>query len=334
MQVQFPDTRICNRDVTMNQFKLYIFVLLFSFLAGCSKSSDPYYLGYVEGEYVYLSTPVSGYLKTIKVTRGSHADAKSIAFAVDDEQEVQALNEMKARVTSAQERLQNLTASRRPQEISTAEAQLQSAEAALRLSDAQLKSQDALAEKGFVSELGLDAARTAHARDRALAEAARQQLDMYRNALGRPDELSGAKADVHAAQAQLEQKRWLVDNKKVLIPAAGVITETYYQAGEWVPAGQPVVSLLPDDKRRIRFFVPETLISSLRMGQSVEAVCDGCNAPMLAKISFISAQAEYTPPVIYSQGSREKLVFRVEARPDAPDVSQLRPGLPVEVRLK
>ena len=157
---------------------------------------------------------------------------------------------------------------------------------------------------------------------------------MYRNALGREAELGGAKADVLAAQAQVAQKRWQIDNKKVFIPTPGEVTETYFQPGEWVPAGQPVASLLPDSKRRIRFFVPETMLATLANGQMVEASCDGCAAPIAARVSFISATAEYTPPVIYSQGSREKLVFRVEATPVSTEVVHLRPGLPVEVRFK
>jgi HlyD family secretion protein len=321
-------------DTAMSKSQLLFFSLFFFLLSACNKSADPYYLGYVEGEYIYLAAPISGYLKSLKVTRGTHVDAKTMAFAIDDDLEVQSLDEMKARASSAKERLQNLSESRRPQEIATAEAQLQSAEAALRLSAAQLKSQEALAAKGYVSELGVDAARTAKARDAALVEAARQQLEMFRNALGRDAELGGAKADVLAAQAQVAQKRWQMDNKKVLIPTPGEITETYFQSGEWVPAGQPVASLLPDSKRRIRFFVPETLLSSLGNGQAVEASCDGCATPIVAKISFIAATAEYTPPVIYSQGSREKLVFRVEATPVSAELAHLRPGLPVEVRLK
>jgi HlyD family secretion protein len=91
---------------------------------------------------------------------------------------------------------------------------------------------------------------------------------------------------------------------------------------------------LPDTKRRIRFFVPESIIATLHNGQAIEAHCDGCATPIPATISFIAVQAEYTPPVIYSQGSREKLVFRIEAVPEPQDALRLRPGLPVEVFIK
>jgi HlyD family secretion protein len=110
------------------------------------------------------------------------------------------------------------------------------------------------------------------------------------------------------------------------------VADTYYRPGEWVPAGAPVASLLPDARRRLRFYVPETMVAGLAPGQPVVATCDGCAAPIRATIDFIAPQAEYTPPVIYSTGSREKLVFRVEAAPAAEQAAALRPGLPVDVR--
>jgi hypothetical protein len=136
---------------------------------------------------------------------------------------------------------------------------------------------------------------------------------------------------VSNASAQVAQKRWQVEKKIALAPTAGEITETDYRPGEWVPAGQAVVSLLPDDQRRIRFFVPETLIDGIHLGSKVEATCDGYASPIQAQVSFIAAQAEYTPPVIYSRGSREKLRFRVEAMPAPEQAARLRPGLPVDI---
>jgi HlyD family secretion protein len=119
----------------------------------------------------------------------------------------------------------------------------------------------------------------------------------------------------------------------VAAPAAGEIAETYYRPGEWVPAGSPVASLLPDARRRLRFFVPETVVASVKPGDAVEASCDGCSTPIRAKVDFVAPQAEYTPPVIYSRGSREKLVFRVDAVPTPDQAARLRPGLPVDVRI-
>jgi HlyD family secretion protein len=180
------------------------------------------------------------------------------------------------------------------------EAQLHAAESALKFAQAQLKRQEELARQNFAS-----AART--------------------------DELLAAQSQ---AAAQVRVLREQLTNKTTQIPERGEVTEIYYRPGEWIAPGQPVLSLLPDDKRRIRFFVPESIVATLHAGQTITASCDGCAAPITATINFIAAQAEYTPPVIYSQGSREKLVFRVEASPSPLDATRLRPGLPVEVNIK
>jgi HlyD family secretion protein len=113
---------------------------------------------------------------------------------------------------------------------------------------------------------------------------------------------------------------------------AALVNDTLYREGEWVGAGAPVASLLPPGNVKIRFYVPEPQLASLRVGAPVSVRCDGCASAVAAKISFIAPQAEYTPPVIYSRENRAKLVFLVEARPESTDAT-LNPGLPVEVAL-
>ncbi len=180
------------------------------------------------------------------------------------------------------------------------EAQLHAAESSLKFARAQLKRQEELAKQNFASA-------------------------------SRTDELLAAQTQ---AAAQVHVLREQLSNKTTQIPEQGEVTEIYYRPGEWVPPGQPVLSLLPDNKRRIRFFVPESMVATLHSGQTITASCDGCAAPISATVNFIATQAEYTPPVIYSQGSREKLVFRVEAVPAPQDAPRLRPGLPVDIELK
>jgi len=306
---------------------------LVTLLAACGKDAPPSYQGYVEGEYLYLAAPQAGYLKSLDAPRGSRVAAGQPLFAIAADPDVQALDEAEARAGSAREKVENLKEPHRPPEIATLEANLLAAQAALRLARTRLQQQEALARAKFVSQAALDEARSAFEQASAQVEAARQQLLSYRITLGRQAEVRGAEADLQAAAALAAQKRWAVERKAVAAPAAGEVAETYYRPGEWVAAGAAVASLLPDTRRRLRFFVPETALAGLRPGQAVEAGCDGCAAPIRATIDFIAPQAEYTPPVIYSRGSREKLVFRVEAAPAAEQAASLRPGLPVDVRL-
>jgi HlyD family secretion protein len=230
----------------------------------------------------------------------------------------------------------NLGQPRRQPEIEALEAALRAAQASLRLAQTRLRQQQALAAREFVSQASLEEAQSLRDQARAQAESARHQLASYQAALGRSAEVRAAEAELQAARAQAAQMRWRLESKTVAAPAAGEISETYYRPGEWVAAGAPVASLLPDGRRRLRFYVPETALARMRPGMAVEASCDGCARPLRGAIDFIAPQAEYTPPVIYSRGSREKLVFRVEAAP-LPDAgaqpASLRPGLPIDVRL-
>mgnify|MGYP000911174836 CR=1 FL=1 len=302
-------------------------------LAACGQDTDNSLQGYVEGEYLYLSAPQPGYLKTLDAARGSRVAAGQPVFALDTEPDARALAEAEARADAAREKLLNLQGPRRRSEIAALEANLRAAEAGLRFAASQLVQQETLQRKNFVPQSKVDEARSARDQASAQVEAAKQQIATYRDALGRQAEVGGAEAEARAAAAQAAQKRWLVARKTVTAPAAGEIFETYYRPGEWVPAGSPVAGLLPDDRRRVRFFAPEPLVATIEPGASIEASCDGCAAPIRARVDFVAPQAEYTPPVIYSRGVREKLVFRVEATPAPEDAKRLRPGLPVDVRL-
>ena len=91
--------------------------------------------------------------------------------------------------------------------------------------------------------------------------------------------------------------------------------------------------MLPPGNVIVRFYVPETTLGRLQPGQTVSVACDGCAAPVSARIAFIADRAEFTPPVLYSRENRAKLVYRVEARPAPADAAKLHPGQPVDVTL-
>jgi HlyD family secretion protein len=136
---------------------------------------------------------------------------------------------------------------------------------------------------------------------------------------------------VAARQAQLAEAEWKLSRRRETAPAAGRVEDVFFRAGETAQSGQAVVSLLTPDKLKLRFFVPEPQLSSIAVGQKIAIGCDGCAPNLTATISFIARAAEFTPPVIYSLTRREKLVFRVEAKPD--DLGQpWHPGLPVDIR--
>ena len=149
----------------------------------------------------------------------------------------------------------------------------------------------------------------------------------------RADERAAADAQVEAARQVVRQNAWREQQKRQEAPAEAVVSDTFFRPGEFVGAGQPVLSLLPPGNLKARFYVAERELARLAPGQAVQLSCDGCGAPVAARVSFIATQPEYTPPVIYSNAQRSKLVFLVEARPvNLADGARLKPGQPLDVR--
>jgi HlyD family secretion protein len=153
---------------------------------------------------------------------------------------------------------------------------------------------------------------------------------LLKTSAGTQKTVEDAEATLRTAQARLASAQTRLARRKASSPVTGSVQQIYYRPGELVPAGRPVVSLLPPGNIKIRFFVPETALPSVALGEVVTIRCDGCKTDVTAKVTFISRTSEFTPPVIYSLDERSKLVFLIEARTDTP--GELRVGQPVDVR--
>jgi HlyD family secretion protein len=140
-----------------------------------------------------------------------------------------------------------------------------------------------------------------------------------------------AEAALRTAQARLNSSQTRLARRKVFSPVEGSVEQLYFRVGEMVPAGRPVVALLPPGNMKVRFFVNEATLPQLKIGDTVNVRCDGCADGLVANVSFIARTSEFTPPVIYSLEERSKLVFMIEARPKQPE--KLRVGQPVTVTL-
>jgi HlyD family secretion protein len=302
-------------------------------LAGCGKPAAVSYQGYVEGDYVLIASPDAGSLEMLNVARGQSVESGTALFTLEQANEVAEKNEAQEKLRATQAKHDNLLKGQRAPELDALLAEAEQAQAALKLSEAQFKRNKELFDSGFISTAGLDEARANLARDRARAGQAQAQIRVAKQSVGRSGELAAAQADIDAAKAVVAQAEWKLAQKAQRAPQAGLVQDTFFVQGEWVPAGKPVVSLLPPANIKVRFFVPETLLGRLHPGQAVTVACDGCAAPIAATISYISPNSEYTPPVIYSKESRAKLVYMIEALPLAADALKLRPGQPVDVTL-
>ena len=301
-------------------------------VAACGQSGERPLQGYIEGEYVRVAAPFAGWLQQLAVQRGDQVASGAPLFTLERENEIAARRQAEKELQAAEARLANLQTGKRPVEVLTVAEQLRQAQAARDLSAANLKRQEALAKSGFISDAALDDARTRLRNDDARVEELKASVATAKLP-GRPDEIRAAQADAAAARDALAQADWKLGQRAVAAPSAGRVSDTYYVVGDWVLAGGVVVSLLPPQNVKIRFYVPEPRLGAVRPGQTVRFACDACGGPQNAIVSFVSDRAEFTPPVLYSKENRAKLVYLVEAKP-APEVgARLNPGQPVDVTL-
>lgn len=287
--------------------------------------------GYVEGEFVHVGTSVAGHLKKLAVQRGEWVKKGESLFDLDTEPEAIAVREAQERLQVALARRNDLQKGQRPLEISVIEARLTKAKTDLELAKLEQARYEKLYRQKVVQEEALDTARAATQRNEATLQEVMAQLQMAKLA-AREDLIVAAEAEIAVAQTVVEKAQWWLAQKQVKTSQAGQVVDVFYYEGEWVPAGNPVLSLLPPIRRKVRFFVPETLLGGIEMGQQLGLRCDGCAKNIVVSVSYVSPQAEYTPPVIYSRENRAKLVYMVEAVPvKKEEAMKLHPGQPVEV---
>lgn len=300
--------------------------------AGCRPQRATGWQGYVEGDFVYVASPLAGRVESLAVEKGTRVAEGAPLFRLEQTAELATRSEAAERVRQAQARLDDLRKGQRPQEILAIQQRLAQANAAAELSRRELARSQGLRKSDVISDLDLDRARLGHeANARRVDEIAAQLATAQLGA--RTDSIVAAEADLAAAKAALDRAEWSVAQKSVAAPAAALIHDRLYREGEFVPAGTPVVALLPPGNIKIRFFLSETELAGIKAGDSVKVSVSGVPAPVAARVSYLATKPEYTPPVLYNRENRSKLVFMAEAVPVDPSTAKdLHPGQPVDVR--
>jgi HlyD family secretion protein len=286
----------------------------------------PVLSGYIEGEPLYLAAPIAGTVKAMYVVRGQDVAAGAKLFVVDPQQPQAQRDQAAAELAAARAQALDVRKGQRPEELAVLAANTAAADARARQARITYQRMTSLFTTGVQSQQALDDARGAsEAADAELRAARKQQAAAQLGA--RADQIQAADARVRQAQASLAGAGARLADNAPVAKAAARVEDVFFQQGEWAPANQPILSLLPDERIKVRFFVPQAALSAYHIGGIVRFGCDGCAKGMTAKIIFISPRPEFTPPVIYSREARDRLVFLVEALPTV----RLNPGQPVDV---
>lgn len=324
-----------NRDTSKSMKGMLSCVVasLLSLLTGCNQATLPANTvqGYVEGEFVYISAPLPGKLGALFVQRGAQVKAGDPLFELENVQEKAARDETKLRLAQFRAQVADAKKGKRPTEIDATTAQLNLARTALQYSEKELLRQERLLIASVVSVQDVDRLRSQ--RDQERQRVAQLEAELGTAKLGsRGDQIAAAEAGMQAMEAALGRSEWDLAQKRQSAPAAGLIFDTLYRKGEWIAAGRPVIVLLPPQNIKVRAFVPQPLLASIRQGDRVQVTVDGKTAPFVGTVRFVSPQAEFTPPVIYNRENRQKLVYLVELGFEGDTAVQLHPGQPVDVR--
>ena len=287
-------------------------------LAACQPPPNNHWLGYVEGELALIAPPQPGWITSLNVARGAHVKPGDALFTLDAVRELAARDNANAQIAAAKEQAGQATA-----QIAQAQAQQTQIDADIAKNQKELERQQELVRIGGTPRRDVEAAQAAYdgscaqrnqaAAQQSQAAAARRQAD----------------AQARQGQASLATAEFNLSERSVHALVGGEVQDIYFRQGEYANAGTPVIALLPPANVFARFFVPEAQVAKLALGAQVHIACDGCGPNLTGTITFIASQAEFTPPVIYSVGNRERLVFKVEAR--MAEGLPLRPGVPIEV---
>lgn len=315
--------------VLLNLFS--VAALLFAFSCGRRVSNE--FQGYVEGDFVNIAASQPGRLDSLAVIKGQTIASGAALFFLDSEVETAALRQAEQQLAAARAQLEDLQQGRRPQEIDVIKAQLAQAVANDKLAQSTLTRQEEVFRTGGVSPEELEVARARADQASARVEELRNQLKVA-SLPARSDQVTAQAALVEAAQAAYDQAKWRLDQKVLTARTGGLVYDVIYEVGEWVPVGAPVVRLLPQQQVKIRFFVPESSLSVVTPGREVAVNVDGITNSIPARVSYVSPVAEYTPPIIYSNDTRAKLVYLIEAVPVNPQNFKLNVGQPVTVILQ
>lgn len=309
------------------------FLLPLVIFGGCQRSNSQTYSGYAEGEFVNLSSTQSGKLDKLFVKRGDQVSINKNLFALECDNELLSLKQAQADLSAAESILRDYRKGERPEEIRVIEAQLSQASANAENAAKQFKRNSALYPANAVSKTQLDDSE-------ALAKATEAKVKELKNALGvaklskRLDQISAQEKRVEQLRSAVKLAQWKVDEKGVKSRYNALVFDTLYREGEFVPQGGIIIRLLPPENIKIRFFVPQTVSESLQIGANVSITSRSDGKIIPAQVTYISTEAEFTPPIIYSNETKEKLTYMIEAYPQKSYAAQLHPGQPVEVSLE
>jgi HlyD family secretion protein len=302
--------------------------LLFSVCAG----PPPLAVGYVEGEFVLLAPIDVADVTTVGVRRGDRVTAGEAVAQLENSDATIAVAQSEAALAQAEAQLADLHIGKRPEEIAVLETTLTSSQAQQTEAERVVSRLSNLLTRGIATQADYDNAETQLNVAKAMVGQAKANLAVAKLP-ARPETIRAAEYQVKQAKAALEDARWRLSRRTITAPAAGRVDDIIRNPGDVAGPTAPVMSMLPDGAVKLKLYLPQASLSSVSVGSLLDVHCDGCEPGLTARVSYVSPDPEFTPPVIFSRETRQKLVFLIEARPEG-KAGPLKPGQIVDVGLR
>ncbi|MGE4064431.1 MAG: HlyD family secretion protein [Rhodospirillaceae bacterium] len=288
-------------------------VLIWVLTLGACDSGIPHLNGYAEGEFIMLAPETPGRVAEVNVVEGAEVAAGAVLFRLDSATEQLAVGAARARAAAADARFDDAAAGGRTPEIAAAREQLEQARAVqVRARADRARAQD-LADTGVIPRARLDeAVAAAETADAQVAEA-RQRVTLA-ELPARENQIKALAAAAEEAAQQVAIAEDALRRRTVTAPAPGRVERILRYAGDLAGPTLPAVRFLPEGRVIAVLFIPEPALSQVPVGTRLVIACDGCPQNATAEVVSVAGETEFTPPIIYSDAERARLVYRAEAR--------------------
>lgn len=310
----------------------FLLSTLVGVLGGCDNNQDNIFPGYSYGDFVYISYAGSARIENVYVKKGAYIMPGQALVKMEDFDAKNILQRAEEKLLAENALLANLGAGERPEELNIVRSQLKKAQSLEIQTKRQLERYRNLYAKNAISTAEWDNIKDELAQKSAQVEELIHQIEA-RKLPARQHEINRQISQVAAAKLERDKALWDVDQTTLISPVNAVVFDIIYRAGERPASGSPIISLLPPDNIKVRFFIPEAKLANFQLGDRVNLLCDSCSQKIPATINYISPQVEFTPPVIYSTQRRETLIYMAEAIPAREDAGLLKLGQPFDVEM-
>lgn len=293
------------------------------------------------------SVTATGTLEVIEIDVAPIATGRVVRMLVNDGDSVRAgdtlvvlsqptaqseIEQRQAQVEVSRAGLSEAEHGSRAAERSRAAAELRAAETEATRTAADANRARALERAGAISLQQRQAAEAAAREAAAHRDALRASLLLLRQGT-RPERITGARAQVAAAQAGLSATKAIVGDLTLTAPVPGVVLSRNAEPGEIVTAGQSAVTLGEVRRPWVRVYVNAREVPSIKVGSVAKATLDGLPGRTFnGRVVAVNTKAEFTPRVALTEDERADLTFGVKIE-FSDSSGALKPGLPVTVTI-